>query len=63
MEFGVDLALGLASHHYNISTMECLVEDDKGKWILGPLMSAPKRGCTEVGLYIHFLSIVENISI
>ena len=58
MEFDVDLALGFASHHCNISTLECLVEDGKGMGILGPLMSATKRGCKEVGWGIYFLSIV-----
>ncbi|MED6205693.1 Ankyrin repeat protein skip35 [Stylosanthes scabra] len=48
LDVDVDLALGFASHHCKIGTMECLVEEGNAIAFLGPLMRAAERGCIEV---------------
>jgi hypothetical protein len=48
MKLDTDLALGFASHHGKIGTMECLVDDGNAEAFLGPLMRAAERGYMEV---------------
>ncbi|RZS01911.1 hypothetical protein BHM03_00031870 [Ensete ventricosum] len=48
LDVDVELALGFASHHCKIGTMECLVEEGNAGAFLGPLLRAAERGCMQV---------------
>ncbi|KAJ8476422.1 hypothetical protein OPV22_020149 [Ensete ventricosum] len=55
LDVDVELALGFASHHCKIGTMECLVEEGNAGAFLGPLLRAAERGCMQVGIAAYLL--------